>query len=104
MEIIAILCHDIAVNLYIKYEGGIHKPDPANARRKPPPELSPGLILPPTPPLPAEFFHPYYQDWEQYPNGVADVVGYWAEYRLFGGVILFDRAESGTEVIAPSYP
>jgi len=104
MEIIAILCHDIAVDLYIKYEGGIHKPDPANARRKPPPELSPGLILPPTPPLPAEFFHPYYQDWEQYPNGVADVVGYWAEYRLFGGVILFDRGESGTEVIAASHP
>jgi len=91
MEIMVILCHNIAVSLYINVKGGIHKPNPANARRKPPPELSPGLILPPTPPLLAAFFHPYYQNSEQYPDGVADMVGYWAEYRLFGGVVLFDR-------------
>ncbi|KAF2749455.1 hypothetical protein M011DRAFT_475549 [Sporormia fimetaria CBS 119925] len=98
MEIVAILCHDIAVYLYTKYEGGIRKPS------SPPPQPEP-VVLPgfedikfaPIPPLPAEFFHHSYLDWEQYPNGVADIVGYWAEYRLFGGVMLFDRGESGTE-------
>lgn len=29
----------------------------------------------------------------KYPNGVADIVGYWAETRVFGGVVLFDRRE-----------
>ena len=42
--------------------------------------------------------HEDYHDLQQYPNGVADVVGYWAEYHLFGGVVLFDRGESGTDV------
>lgn len=28
---------------------------------------------------------------ESYPNGLADVVGYWTEGRIFGGVIVFAR-------------
>lgn len=40
---------------------------------------------------------------EQYPNGVADAVGYWAEARIFGGVVVFDRGDSETEV-ASNYP
>jgi hypothetical protein len=31
------------------------------------------------------------------------VVGYWAEYHLFGGVVLFDRGESGTDVSSVSF-
>ena len=42
--------------------------------------------------------HEDYHDLQQYPKGVGDVVGYWAEYHLFGGVVLFDRGESGTDV------
>lgn len=34
---------------------------------------------------------------EQYPEGAADLPGYWAEDRIFGGVVLFGRGESGTE-------
>lgn len=30
---------------------------------------------------------------EQYPKGVADVVGYWAETHIFGGVVVFDRGD-----------
>lgn len=30
----------------------------------------------------------------QYPDGVADVVGYWAENRILGGVVLLDRSDS----------
>ncbi|CAK7221252.1 hypothetical protein SCUCBS95973_004430 [Sporothrix curviconia] len=28
---------------------------------------------------------------KRYPRGVADIVGYWAETRIFGGVVVFDR-------------
>lgn len=59
---------------------------------------SPYPPLPKMPRRPAEFFHMFYMDWEHYPCGVADVVGYWAEYQLFGGVVLFDRGMSKTEV------
>lgn len=39
-----------------------------------------------------------YADPDQYPDGIADVVGYWAEDRIFGGVVLFGRGETGTGV------
>jgi hypothetical protein len=29
---------------------------------------------------------------------MADMVGYWAEFELLGGVVVFDRGESDTEV------
>lgn len=41
--------------------------------------------------LPSLVFHKQYRDYDQYPDGVADIVGYWAETRVFGGVVLFDR-------------
>lgn len=44
------------------------------------------------------FSHACYTFHEKYPNGAADMAGYWAEDRIFGGVILFDRGKSGTEV------
>ncbi|EFE29231.1 uncharacterized protein ARB_03914 [Trichophyton benhamiae CBS 112371] len=97
IEILAVLCHGIAVHLYQAYDGGFYQPEP------PDPitwheELVPNM--PPPPPrkaLPAELYHSSYGSWGQYPNGVADIVGYWVEYRLFGGVILFDRGETGFE-------
>lgn len=48
---------------------------------------------------PTAFCHAFYTAVEQYPNGVADVVAYWAEAKIFGGVVLFDRGESETEVL-----
>lgn len=38
-------------------------------------------------------FHPWYSDFELYPDGEADGVGYWAEDRILGGVVLFERRE-----------
>ncbi|WEW60914.1 hypothetical protein PRK78_006402 [Emydomyces testavorans] len=92
MELIAIACHNIATRLYIEADGGLRKPTG-------PPTLPPNRhpLLRPPPPKVAELYHADYEDWEQYPNGVADMVGYWAEYRLFGGVVIFDRGESGLE-------
>lgn len=39
-----------------------------------------------------------YSKAEQYPEGAADMVGYWAEDRIFGGVVLFGRGKDGTGV------
>jgi hypothetical protein len=49
-------------------------------------------------PFPTLFAHGSYVDHEQCPEGVADMAGYWAGDRIFGGVILFNRVESENEV------
>lgn len=63
------------------------------------PQSNPWRVLP----LPSAFCHGSYIFHEQYPHGIADVVGYWAEARIFGGVVVFDRGLSGAEVstVAP---
>jgi hypothetical protein len=33
----------------------------------------------------------WYGDYDEYFDGVADMVGYWAEARILGGVVLFNR-------------
>jgi hypothetical protein len=38
------------------------------------------------------FRHNWYINAENYPEGAADMAGYWAESRIIGGVVLFDRA------------
>jgi hypothetical protein len=43
---------------------------------------------------PNPFCHPEDVMADQYPDGDADVVGYWAENRIFGGVVLLDRSDS----------
>ncbi|KAK4171154.1 hypothetical protein QBC36DRAFT_340533 [Triangularia setosa] len=37
------------------------------------------------------FHHPFYMDHEIYPEGKADIVGYWTEDRILGGIVVFDR-------------
>ncbi|KAK4202609.1 hypothetical protein QBC40DRAFT_41203 [Triangularia verruculosa] len=59
------------------------------------------LGLPVIPPRVTIFNHPYYLDDDVYPDGVADVVGYWAEDRILGGVTTFDRR---AEESAPQQP
>ncbi len=44
---------------------------------------------------PTWFRHPWYRNYEQYPSGIADGVGYWAEAHILGGVVLFDRRKPG---------
>jgi hypothetical protein len=55
------------------------------------------IVLTRNPLLPS-FFHSEFKEHEQYPEGIADMVGYWAENRILGGVALFDRGPSGNEV------
>lgn len=68
-------------------------------------------ILPPEPPgghfwqfrrtdhFYVDFYHTNYRRFEDFPFGLLNVVGYWAEAELFGGVVLFERVESGSKII-----
>jgi hypothetical protein len=70
--------------------------DGATSWQEEPPEESGGYMYPlyPTPPWKTLFSHPYYGAEDQYPDGRADVAGYWAEDQIFGGVVLFDRSQT----------
>ena len=61
--------------------------------------IKPGDFLEPT-----VFYHGSYVAFDQYPNGLADVAGYWAETKIFGGVVVFDRGPSGVEVSTTKSP
>ena len=45
-----------------------------------------------------DLYHKNFKDYQRYPNGLATVVGYWAETQILGGVILFERG-SGLAVL-----
>jgi hypothetical protein len=48
------------------------------------------------------FYHRSYDEYDQYPHGISDMVGYWAEAKIFGGVVLFDRSDSDANVSCPT--
>ena len=52
-------------------------------------------------PAPTLLTHISYDALGQYPQGLADVVGYWAENRILGGVVLFDRSEAWDDGASP---
>lgn len=92
LELLVVSCHQIAVYLY-DLDDGVHKHAVYEQWRDlPRTRIEPGQYF-----APAVFFHDWYVDLDQYPNGVADVVGYWAEAKILG-VVIFDRGESETEV------
>lgn len=91
IELVARSIHQIASSLYTK--GPIRpKDDPLFSWR---PDEEDEIFyrkgFPPT-----FFRNHWYQDYDQYPDGVADGVGYWAEARILGGVVLFDRRQPGS--------
>lgn len=45
-----------------------------------------------------DFYHTNYRRFQGYPFGLLNVVGYWAEAELFGGVVLFERVGSSSQV------
>jgi hypothetical protein len=87
LEMLAVACHNIAGLVYVNTQPGLRREG-----------QSPEQRLAALEGRPTDLMHEAYYDLQQYPNGVADVVGYWAECHLFGGVVLFDRGESGTDV------
>jgi hypothetical protein len=88
---VAVSVHQIAVMLW-KLDTSLHKNDGIIDWAPPKSEETEWWwVWHPDGPQPTLFFHPWYIDPDQYPDGIADMVGYWAESRILGGVVLFDR-------------
>jgi hypothetical protein len=97
IELVAVAMHQIGTLLFQlelrMHDGDIKRIDQWSEES---PSGERGLPLRPT-----LFSHHGYLDHDVYPDGVADVVGYWAEDRILGGVAVFDRA---SEQLAPQFP
>ncbi|RFU28610.1 hypothetical protein B7463_g7714, partial [Scytalidium lignicola] len=100
IEITAVACHEIAAHLFQSgdsfhkrnlHENWLAKESLGDGQKR----FGSALPL-------VAFQHRSYRFPEQYPNGVSDMVGYWAESNIFGGVVLFDRGESELEAVAPA--
>lgn len=94
VELLAIACHQIATLLF-QLDQGVHKHELYAAWRDSPDDHLPSWhrLRPP-----CAFTHWSYIHHEQYPHGLADLASYWAEAKIFGGVIIFDRGPSGIDV------
>lgn len=97
VELIAVTIHSIAAHLFKLADGGFHKnavwPSDEAYQQK-------NLSKWPTP------FSVLFYSMQNYPDGLADMAGYWAEEQIFGGVVLFGRGdETGVRfVINPGTP
>ena len=49
------------------------------------------------PHCPPNLYHKMYLNFGSYPTGLSDVVGYWTETQIFGGVVLFEHENSRTD-------
>ncbi|KAM0554062.1 hypothetical protein ACHAPJ_007137 [Fusarium lateritium] len=87
VELVAVAFHEIGV-LLLQLDFQIHQGDIDAITNWKMPHAE-GLVD--VPPRPTLFSHHAYLDADIYPNGVADIVGYWAEDRVLGGVAVFDR-------------
>ena len=92
---VAVAIHQIAVLLF-KLDTSLHKEDGITSWAPAKDDTVFWAFFPDGPP-PTLFKHDWYGDYDQYPDGVADIVGYWTEGRILGGVVLFDRREVGTD-------
>lgn len=103
IELLARACHEIAARLF-ELDDGIHKHSVYEAWRDAPVDPSSNPMTRPFRRV-SVFCHGAYSAHDQYPLGMADVAGYWAEAKIFGGVVVFDRGTSGTEVspLVPVY-
>ena len=86
--------HQIAVILF-ELDTSVHKNDPVYPL--PPRSNTAYWTVNPKGPPHTPFNHKWYRDHGQYPKGVADIVGYWAENQILGGVVLFDRRDPESE-------
>ncbi len=91
VELVARAAHAIAAWLYAHDATGTRHKDDALGRWRPLGDLA-KVPYPRTFPE-TLFCHSWYSDFDQYPAGIADSVGYWAEARILGGVLLFDRRD-----------
>jgi hypothetical protein len=106
VELVANAVHQLGVYLFQNIES-LHKGEGVECWKPPPrweevygsePESKSVLREWPCEPFPTLFCMKHYYRYKKYPDGLADVVGYWVEDRILGGVTLFDRGMSGFEV------
>jgi hypothetical protein len=103
IELVAVAVHKLAARLFMRRER-IHDQQTEDLAYMVDQVTAwePSWSLPSHPkPLPTLFAHLSYDALGQYPQGLADVVGYWAENRIFGGVVLFDRSEVWDDDVNP---
>ncbi|KAK8165331.1 hypothetical protein BKA80DRAFT_81430 [Phyllosticta citrichinensis] len=102
----AVALHNIGADLFNQADGGLHQVrfEPKSLLGEPTKEQVEEPLEEPTEqwteikrPTRPLFYHADYLHWSQYPQGIADCVGYWTENRILGGVVIFDRGESGLE-------
>jgi len=89
IELVAVAVHEIATLLF-KAGSRYHK-DEERVGERPRGKGLERLGIATPPPFPTPFTLPWYAEPDQYPDGVAALPGYWAEDRIFGGVVLFQR-------------
>lgn len=94
IELVAVAVHQIGALLF-ELDTSVHKNDGV-IDWAPPKSEDLFWRWHPDGPLPSLFHHRWYTDHDQYPRHVADMVGYWAEARILGGVVLFDRRNPKT--------
>lgn len=94
IELVAVAVHTIAAELF-ELDGAFHKKDTPCSSLKGDEDAEVRRNLPP---WPTTFAVAGFTDPKQFPRGVADIAGYWAEDLILGGVVLFGRGESGTGV------
>ncbi|KAI5460560.1 hypothetical protein BGZ63DRAFT_414748 [Mariannaea sp. PMI_226] len=99
VELVAVTLHQIGVLLF-KLQFRLHQGDIDRFTNW---KMPPAEDLVDVPPRPTLFNHHAYLDADVYPEGVADIVGYWAEDRVLGGVAVFDRqAEDPVNMHVPN--
>ncbi|POR38611.1 Uncharacterized protein TPAR_01182 [Tolypocladium paradoxum] len=99
IELVAVALHQIAVHLF-ELDQSLHKGEydewwtSWRDRHRDGQDVNPfyAVAFPPV-----AFCHGFYRAFDQYPRGRADMVGYWAEAKILGGVALFDRGQSDLE-------
>ncbi|KAI9759520.1 MAG: hypothetical protein M4579_002279 [Chaenotheca gracillima] len=88
LELVATVIHELAIDLYqaLHPNGARQLATVMNTTGN----IGEGIMMP-------DLRHPHYLNMSKYPHGAMEVVGYWAEAQILGGVILFDRGGSGRE-------
>lgn len=104
IEVVAVAVHQIAVLLYknnpdLSAESATKEVHAWVPPKDTDPPWSTWWTFNPDGPSPTLFKHGWYTASGQYPDGAADVAGYWAESRILGGVVLFDRTAAESDAV-----
>jgi hypothetical protein len=103
LGLVAVAIHNLAINIFrsLHPTGIPERPPLPTGERAVLVGPNDGRTFPDGEPRP-DFFHRSYYAWKQYPNGIFETVGYWAESQALGGVILFDHEEDESISVSSS--